>query len=83
MVGFSNGSVDVHVRVFVKVDELEDKETVEIANKVCKKLRNSKETGKIGNLKVKGTFGFRGLCCGIDVVFVHSLIESFFDPLIC
>ena len=82
MVGFSNGSVKVRFRVVVKVDELEDKETVEIANKVVVKLRISVKTGQIGSLKVKGTFELRGLYCGIDVVFVRSLIESSFDPLI-
>ena len=82
LVGFSNGSVKVRFRVVVKVDEPEDKETVEITNKVGKKLRKLVETGQLGNLTVKGTFEFRGLCCGVDVVFVRSLIESFFDPLI-
>ena len=80
MVDFSNESVKVLFRLAVNVDELEDKEPVAIANKVGKTLRNSVKTGQIGNLKVKQTVELRGLYC--DFYFVHSLIESFFDPLI-
>ena len=74
LVDFSNESVKVHFRVVGNVDELEDKEPVVIANKVAKILRNSVETGQIGNLTVKQTFELRGLYC-----FVHLLIESFVD----
>ena len=72
MVDFSKGSVKVHFRVVVNVDELEDKEPVAIANKVGKTLGNSVKNGQIGNLKVKPTFELRGLYCGFDVVsFTH------------
>ena len=68
MVDFSNGSVKVRFRVVVKVDELEDKEPVAIANKVGKTLKNSVETGQIGNLTVKQTIELEGLYCASDVV---------------
>ena len=68
MVDFSNGSVKVRFRVVVKVDELEDKEPVAIANKVGKTLRDSVETGQIGNLTVKQTIELEGLYCASDVV---------------
>ena len=61
------------------MDKSEDKELAAIANKVGKTLRNSVKTGQIGNLKVKPTVELKGLYCGIDV---HSMIESFVDPLI-
>jgi len=65
LAGFSNGSVKVRFRVVVKVDKREDKETVAIAHKVGKTLRNSVETGQIGSLKVKPTVELRGLYCSI------------------
>jgi len=61
ILGFFNGSVKVRFRVVVKVDKREDKETVAIAHKVGKTLRNSVETGQIGSLKVKPTVELREL----------------------
>ena len=78
MVYFSNGSVKARFRVVVNTDELEDKEPVAIVDEVGKTLRNSVETGQIGNLKVKQTAELRGLYCGFDVIsFAHCLNRLF------
>ena len=61
----------------MKVDKTEDKESVVIANKVGKTLRNKVETGQIGNLKVKQTIELGGLYLWFLCCFVRSLIKSF------
>ena len=61
-------------RVVVNVDELEDKEPLAIANKVGKTLKNSVETGQIGNLKVKKNVKLRGLYHVVFMLF-RSLID--------